>query len=455
MPVAVIYAVVATFWILVSDGVLSWALGEASSHSIIHPFKGLVFILVTAVLLHRLVRRIEKAAHAEAVARQDQRRLLVMLENMPVLVAAFDKDQQVALWNREAERITGYSASEAIGNPRIMELLLPDPDYRRASAAEIGRTALRCRDWERRITCKDGSIRTIAVSCIARDFPIADYPGGWGIGVDVTARVARERELAEARDDLERARSEAVVARNVAEAGSRAKSDFLSLMSHELRTPLTAVIGFADVMRGELFGPLGSPKYHEYCSDIEASGRHLLDLIDDILDLARVESGRYTLTEGTVDLDALVRASIQLLGDRPARKHIVLNTQVERTLKVQGDERALKQVLVNLLTNAVKYTPAGGLIELTAGIGPTNELELIVSDTGIGIPAAELTLVQEPFTQASNCQSAGEDGTGLGLSIVRTLVELHGGTLSIESDLGRGTRVRVRVPATRVLSTAA
>jgi signal transduction histidine kinase len=271
----------------------------------------------------------------------------------------------------------------------------------------------------------------------------------------VTARVARERELAEAHDDLEGARSEAVSARNAAEASSRAKSDFLSLMSHELRTPLTAVIGFADVMRGELFGPLGSPKYHEYCNDIEASGRHLLDLIGDILDLARVESGRYTLTEGTVDLDALVRASIQLLGDRPARKHIVLNTRVERTLKILGDERALKQVLVNLLTNAVKYTPAGGLIELTAGIGPSNELELVVSDTGIGIPEAELTLVQEPFTQASNSQSAGEDGTGLGLSIVRTLVELHGGTLSIESDLGRGTRVRVRVPAIRVLSSAA
>jgi PAS domain S-box-containing protein len=453
--VAVIYAIVAAFWILMSDGLLQWALGDASSYSFMHPLKGLVFILVTAFLLHRLVHRVGEAAQAEAAARQDQQRLLVMLENMPVLVAAFDGDHQVALWNREAERITGYSASEAIGNPRIMELLLPDPDYRRASAAEIGRTALRCRDWERHITCKDGAVRTIAVSCIARDFPIADYPGGWGIGVDVTARVARERELAEAHDDLELARSEAVSARNAAEAGSRAKSDFLSLMSHELRTPLTAVIGFADVMRGELFGPLGSPKSHEYCSDIEASGRHLLDLIGDILDLARVESGRYTLTEGTVDLDALVRASIQLLGDRPALKHIVLNTRVDRTLKILGDERALKQVLVNLLTNAVKYTPAGGLIELTAGIGPSNELELVVSDTGIGIPEAELTLVQEPFTQASNSQSAGEDGTGLGLSIVRTLVELHGGTLSIESDLGRGTRVRVRVPAIRVLSSAA
>jgi PAS domain S-box-containing protein len=454
-PVAVIYAALAAFWILMSDGVLQWALGDASFLSSVHTLKGLVFILVTAFLLHRLVRRVGEAAQSEAVLRQDQRRLLVMLENMPVLVAAFDRDNQVALWNREAERITGYSASEAIGNPRIMELLLPDPDYRRASAAEIGRAALRCRDWERQITCKDGTVRTIAVSCIAKDFPIADYPGGWGIGVDVTARVARERELAEARDELEHARSDAVAARNAAEASSRAKSDFLSLMSHELRTPLTAVIGFADVMRGELFGPLGSPKYHEYCKDIEASGHYLLDLIDDILDLAKVESGRYTLTEGIVDLDALVRASIQLLGDRPARKRIVLNTRVERTLKIHGDERALKQVLINLLTNAVKYTPAGGLIELTAGIGPSNELELVVSDTGIGIPEAELSLVQEPFAQASNSHSAGEDGTGLGLSIVRTLVELHGGSLAIESDLGRGTRVRVSVPATRVLSSVA
>jgi PAS domain S-box-containing protein len=450
----VTYAAIAGFWILLSDGLVHWLFGEAPPSVLLQSAKGLVFIVVTSLLLHRLIRRIGKAAHAESVLRQDQQRLLVMLENMPVLVAALDKDNQVAFWNREAERVTGYSAVEAIGNPLIVELLLPDPDYRRASAAEIRRNALRCRDWEREITCKDGSVRTIAVSCIARDFPIADYPGGWGIGVDVTGRVARERELAEARDDLEHARAEEVMARNLAEAGSRAKSDFLALMSHELRTPLTAVIGFADVMRGELFGPLGSPKYHEYCRDIEASGRHLLELVGDILDLAKVESGRYVLTEGTVDLDALVRASIQLLGERPALKGIILNTRIERSLKIHGDERALKQVLINLLTNAVKYTPSGGQVELTAGIVSGSALELIVSDTGIGIPAAELALVQEPFAQASNSGAAGEDGSGLGLSIVRTLVELHGGTLTIESDIGTGTRVSVRVPAERVLSAA-
>jgi PAS domain S-box-containing protein len=450
----VTYAAIAGFWILLSDGLVHWLFGEAPPSVLLQSAKGLVFIVVTSLLLHRLIRRIGKAAHAESVLRQDQQRLLVMLENMPVLVAALDKDNQVAFWNREAERVTGYSAVEAIGNPLIVELLLPDPDYRRASAAEIRRNALRCRDWEREITCKDGSVRTIAVSCIARDFPIADYPGGWGIGVDVTGRVARERELAEARDDLEHARAEEVMARNLAEAGSRAKSDFLALMSHELRTPLTAVIGFADVMRGELFGPLGSPKYHEYCRDIEASGRHLLELVGDILDLAKVESGRYVLTEGTVDLDALVRASIQLLGERPALKGIIVNTRIERSLKIHGDERALKQVLINLLTNAVKYTPSGGQVELTAGIVSGSALELIVSDTGIGIPAAELALVQEPFAQASNSGAAGEDGSGLGLSIVRTLVELHGGTLTIESDIGTGTRVSVRVPAERVLSAA-
>jgi PAS domain S-box-containing protein len=450
--IALTYAVIGTFWILMSDGLLLWAFGDRALVAAFHSFKGLGFILITALLLHRLVNRIAKAARAEEILRQDQQRLLVMLENMPVLVAALDKDNQIALWNREAEKVTGYSAAEVIGNSRIVELLLPDPDYRRATAAEIGRNTLRCRDWELQITCKDGSVRTIAVSCIARDFPIADYPGGWGIGVDVTARLARERELAEARDDLERARAEAVLAHQTAEAGSRAKSDFLAMMSHELRTPLTAVIGFADVMRGELFGPLGSPKYHEYCRDIEASGHHLLNLIDDILDLAKVESGRYVLTEGVIDLDALIRASVQLLGDRPGRKGIVLTTRVEHALKIRGDERALKQVLINLLTNAVKYTPAGGRIELTAGFYSSSGIELTVSDTGIGIPAAELALVQEPFAQASNSQTAGEDGSGLGLSIVRTLVRMHGGTLSIESDVGMGTSVTVRIPAERVLS---
>ena len=140
MPIAMTYAAVAGFWILMSDGLLQWVFGNMPSIPFIHPLKGLVFILVTSLLLHRLIRRIGEAAHAEAVLRQDQQRLLVMLENMPVLVAAFDSDHQVALWNREAERVTGYSAAEAIGNPRIVELLLPDPDYRRATAPRSAAT---------------------------------------------------------------------------------------------------------------------------------------------------------------------------------------------------------------------------------------------------------------------------------------------------------------------------
>lgn len=446
LNVTIVYALAAGFWILLSDGLLNLLFGNAASLvlSLSQTVKGLTFILITSLLLHALIRHIGAAARAEVVLRQDQARLLVMLENMPVLVAALDEEGRLALWNREAERITGYSAAEAIGNPQLLSQLLPDPDYRRATAAAFRRADLCCRDWERRITCKDGQVRTIAISCIARDFPIADYPGGWGIGVDVTARLARERELAEARDALEHARAEA-------EAASRAKSDFLALVSHELRTPLTAVIGFADVMRAEYFGPLGSPRYHDYCRDIEVSGRHLLSLIDGILELARTETGRYVLTEKEIDLPALASGAVQLLGDRPSRKGISLTVRMDRDMRVRGDEMALTQVLVNLLGNAVKYTPPGGRVELSAAPDGSGGLALVVADTGIGIPSAELATVLEPFSQASNAGRTGESGSGLGLSIVRTLVDLHGGLLTVDSHLDAGTRVTVRLPAERVL----
>ncbi|EWY37886.1 hypothetical protein N825_15910 [Skermanella stibiiresistens SB22] len=452
------YALAAGFWILASDHLLALMIDDPGTLTLAQTIKGFAFILITSLSLHALIRHIGAATHAEAALRQDQARLLVMLENMPVMVLALDEDSRLALWNREAERITGYTAAEAIGDPGILERLLPDPDYRRATAETFRRSNLWCRDWERRITCKDGEVRTIAISCIARDFAIADYPGGWGIGVDVTERLAHERELAEARDALEdardtaeHARAEAETARISAEAANRAKSDFLALMSHELRTPLTAVIGFADVMRGEYFGPLGSPRYHEYCQDIEVSGRHLLGLIDGILELARTESGRYTLAEREIDLPELAAGAVQLLGDRPARKGVSLTLRMERPPRVRGDERALKQVLVNLLGNAVKYTPPGGAVELSIERDRDDGVSLVVADTGIGIPAGELATVLEPFSQASNCGTAGVQGSGLGLSIVRTLVDLHGGDLSVESDLDIGTRVTVRLPAERVL----
>ena len=226
-------------------------------------------------------------------------------------------------------------------------------------------------------------------------------------------------------------------------------------MSHELRTPLTAVIGFADVMRGELFGPLGSPKYHEYCRDIEASGHHLLDLIDDILDLAKVESGPLCADRGDGRSGCpgprLDPASGRPPGPQAYRPEHAGRARAEDP----GDERALKQVLVNLLTNAVKYTPAGGLIELTAGIGSSNELELVVSDTGIGIPEAELALVQEPFTQASNSQSAGEDGTGSAFRSCARWWNCMAAPCRSKATLGEAPAFVSVFPATRVLSSAA
>jgi two-component system cell cycle sensor histidine kinase PleC len=234
-------------------------------------------------------------------------------------------------------------------------------------------------------------------------------------------------------------------AKTRAEEANQAKSKFLANMSHELRTPLNAIIGFSEIMESGMFGALGADKYNEYCSDIHASGQYLLDVINDILDMSKIEAGRIRLDFEDLDLDALLAESIRVVSSRADEKQLTLSSRISSDLNLRADRRALKQIALNLLSNAVKFTPAGGRISVR---GRANEhgVVLAIADTGIGIARDALARLGRPFEQVESQLTKSHRGSGLGLAIAKSLVELHGGRMRIRSALGKGTLVVVRLP---------
>ncbi|MEQ1890387.1 MAG: PAS domain-containing sensor histidine kinase [Alphaproteobacteria bacterium] len=255
----------------------------------------------------------------------------------------------------------------------------------------------------------------------------------------VTDRVRQEQELKEA---LIRA-----------EASDRAKSDFLAHMSHEIRTPLNAVIGFSEVMRDELFGPLGSARYLDYINDIHSSGTHLLGLINEVLDLSKIEAGKMELQEDRVCLETIVVTAFRFLRERAHGKQIMLRSQLHAAPDLWGDRRVLTQVLLNVIGNAIKFTPELGSVTVESYADPAGDLVLTVTDTGIGIAPEDISVVMKPFGQVriSSELATAEPGTGLGLPLSESFVKKHGGTFSITSEIGIGTRVTITIPASRVM----
>jgi len=231
-----------------------------------------------------------------------------------------------------------------------------------------------------------------------------------------------------------------------AQQDSTDKTLFFAGVSHELRTPLNAIIGFSDMMRSRLFGPLPG-KYAEYADLIHESGQHMLDLIGDVLDLSKVEAGRYELNYDTFDAADVIRSSVKMI--RPAADAaevaIDINLDLDQALLIQADRRAVRQILLNLLSNAVKYSEKGAHIDVDAQ-AIDGDLELSVSDTGMGMSEEELARIGDPYTQGEGGKLAVERGTGLGLSLVKSLTKLHGGNMDITSKLGDGTRVKIILP---------
>jgi len=241
-------------------------------------------------------------------------------------------------------------------------------------------------------------------------------------------------------------------ARRRAEAANNSKSRFLATMSHELRTPLNAIMGFSEVMHAEVLGPIGSAKYKDYAGTIHESGRHLLNLINEILDLSRIEAGKYELNEERVRLADVTEDCHRILKLRADAKGLEIIEDVDAKMPpVWADQRAMRQICLNLMSNALKFTPRGGRITVTVENLATGEQRLTVADTGPGIPADEIPKVLQPFGQGTLAHQTAEGGTGLGLSIVQSLIELHGGTFDLKSELRRGTQAIVTLPARRVM----
>jgi two-component system, cell cycle sensor histidine kinase PleC len=228
-----------------------------------------------------------------------------------------------------------------------------------------------------------------------------------------------------------------------AEIAARAKSDFLAHMSHELRTPLNAILGFSETIRDTRLGPIGTESYREYAGYIHESGAHLLSLINDILDMSRIEAGQMELRVERHQAIDLVRESLAMIEGEANSKKITLDISgVAPDLTVRGDRRAIKQVLINLLSNAVKFTPTGGRVEVLGEMIGNEATELTVTDTGIGIPEESLEQIFEAFVMLGQAEA----GTGLGLPLAKGLVDLHGGSLTIDSTPGAGTKAHVKFP---------
>jgi two-component system cell cycle sensor histidine kinase PleC len=284
--------------------------------------------------------------------------------------------------------------------------------------------------------------------------------GGYvSVGTDITALKTHEKKLIDSErrlmatvSDLRSSQTRlAELAEKYAEEKTRAedanaaKSKFLATMSHELRTPLNAIIGFSEIMGSGMFGPLGAEKYTEYCGDIHASGQYLLDVINDILDMSKIEAGRMQLDFEDIELDHLLTDAVRVVSARALDKELTVKSRIAPELHLHADRRALKQVVLNLLSNAVKFTPDGGRI-MMRGRQTDGCAVISIMDTGIGIARDALAKLGRPFEQVESQHTKTHQGSGLGLAIAKSLVELHGGTMRIRSILGRGTIVIVRLP---------
>jgi two-component system cell cycle sensor histidine kinase PleC len=306
----------------------------------------------------------------------------------------------------------------------------------------------------------------VAMRCIAQAEPIYYALAGLIITLEVfflfvarqlgdTARdmVKYKAQKEDLIEELKLERDKAETEKTKAEEANQAKSIFLATMSHELRTPLNAIMGFSEILKREMFGPLSVPAYKDYAGDIHHSGRYLLDLINDILDLSRIEAGRRDIQEEPFDILVCVKSAKALLNGKAQEKSISVTVDIEPSLpKLMGDLRGVNQILINLLTNAIKFTPAGGAVVVSAIRNAAGAMVVSVKDNGPGIPAHEINSALDSFSRGAIATKDAIDGAGLGLPIVKGLMDLHGGDVAINSKLGEGTEVLATFPARRVLT---
>ena len=389
-------------------------------------------------ILH--LRDITVQRRAEAARKTAQRRLEEAIDAMRDGFAMFDVEGRLLLCNtrfRDLHALGWEAPLEGRTHEDMLRALVAEsPEHQLREAAET---------WIEKQLARHRSARSsfeveLAEGTVARVSQHRTRDGGLVcVYADVTELHKRQQEL--------------LVAKEEAEAARRSMSGFLANMSHELRTPLNAIIGFSSMMKEEMVGPLGDKAYKSYASDIHASGSLLLDIINDVLDVSKIEAGKHRIEEDRVQVSQLLNSSLRLIGTRASAAGLSVERRSDfEDVELRADPRALKQILLNLLSNAVKFTPQGGKIELAALIDEKGDFLFRVSDDGIGMAAEDIPRALAVFGQIESDLASRHQGTGLGLPLAQRLTEMHGGSLELESAPGRGTSVTVRLPASRILT---
>ena len=348
-----------------------------------------------------------------------------------------DRDLVLTYLSPRVQEVLGHHQLQLTGQP--LDALLAEPSaVIEALATKAERRPFR--DQAVKIADSGGEIHHVLLSGLPVYCPTSgNFLGYRGTAQDISELQRREDALLRAKE--------------VAEFANRTKSEFLAAMSHELRTPLNAIIGFSEIMDGEMLGPIGNTRYKAYATDISDSARHLLELINDILDVAKIEAGQMTLAEETIDPRDVVESVRRLIAPRAARAELQLDLRVaEKIPAIRADKTKLKQILINLLSNAVKFTPEGGRVSLGVEAADDGGLLFRVGDSGIGIAPEDMDQAMAPFGQVDSRLSRKYEGTGLGLPLAQSLTELHGGRFELVSQPEVGTTATLYLPASRVVA---
>jgi PAS domain S-box-containing protein len=399
--------------------------------------------------------------YAEEALRANEERLRTIVQRMPLMLCATDENWDIVVWNKECERVTGYRASEMIGNINAIDVLYPGQNYSRQTLHRLAKLDDDFRDIESNLTAKDGSIKTILWSSMGIRYPIRGW-SFWVTGMDITRRKQAEITLIEARD--------------AAEAATRAKSEFLANMSHEIRTPLNGIVGMINLLQETTL----DSEQHDLLETAQVSSNALLTVINDILDFSKIEAGKLDLVYQPFDLRHCIHDSIHIVAARADEKDLELLVHISDHLPATllGDAARLRQILVNLIGNAIKFTDRGKIVvnvegspqprnnaaPTTTNTAPTDEepeashpgeepphttylLHIAVRDTGVGIPSEQMYRLFKSFSQVDPSMTRRHGGTGLGLAISKRLAEMMGGTIWVESEVGTGSTFHVVIKA--------
>jgi len=388
------------------------------------------------LLLLRQARAEKRRVATENAARSAERRLMQAMEASDDGFALFDADDRFVFCNARFRSLPGTLSEDLVPGTPYEQIL-----WNTVRRGVIPEATGREEEWitwrmQHHRAPKDPIMLRHSDRFVQVKVTILSDGATFIVSSDITASRHQAEEMRRAKEE--------------AELANRAKSEFLALMSHELRTPLNAVIGFAELIKGEMFGPMQNERYLEYISVIHASGQHLLELINDILDLSKIEAGRYALMESSIDIREAFDEVLPFLSDRMRLAGLKLDVKIPQSLPMLwADRRAIKQIALKLLSTSAKFTPEGGRVTVDVSTNSDGAIVMRFSDTGIGIAPEHIAKVLEPFGQAENTLARRHEGTGLGLPLVKALIELHGGELELESVIDQGTTITLTFTADR------